>query len=512
MKRAPSEDLFRLIKSLNKGEKRNFKMLAGLIASEKDKKYIGLFEVIDKQEVYNEVKVTRLLKDLYGGQLAVGKHYLHRLILKSLVHYRTNPAAELGNMLEQAKVLMEKELYDQAKKLLRKCLADAVALEDLNAHYGLLQIQLELLMEEIHDRSLAEKMREISVAKQAVLAKLHNLDAYRVLSQQMVLLMRRRKEARAPKDNADLDELLAHPLLQSPDLAMSTRARLECLTVHRKACSFRGDLQGAADRSRQLLALYDAHPLLKEECIRHYFAEVSNLCSCLYRIGESDAAFSKLEEFKLFRNEYPKARVDFFVLYYLVFIAAAIHVGAPERAILLVPEIEEETTVLNGKIPKSAAMWLHFLLAYAYLMVGKPKAARIWICKVLEEARSDVSIDLQGDARILNMLIQFELGNYSVVESEYQGTKRFLEKNGQLTELERITLRGMKALALHAEEPQFKDIKESWRQRYLNWQLEDGGKTQSMIDFGAWLESLVTRETMAAIVRARSSMQREHSH
>jgi hypothetical protein len=150
-------------------------------------------------------------------------------------------------------------------------------------------------------------------------------------------------------------------------------------------------------------------------------------------------------------------------------------------------------------------MWLHFLLASAFLSVGKPRPALHWINKVLDECRSEVRVDLQCDARLLNMLIHFDLGNYSVVESEYQSTKRFLEKNGHLSDFERLILRGTKALAIHAGGPKYKDIQQSWIQRYERWMASDDGATVRTIDFGLWLESKTTFTNMATILRARKA-------
>jgi hypothetical protein len=503
MKRAPSEDLFKLIKSLNKGEKRNFKLLAGLLASEKDKKYIELFDVIDRQDVYNEAKILRLMKDLYGGQLAVGKHYLYRLILKSLVHYRNDAGSELGNLREQIRVLVEKDLCTQAHKLLRKGMAEAMALEDFTSLYVLLQLHVDLLVRNPHDKRLAEKLQEIAAEKVEVMARLQNLDAYRMLGQQMFLVTRSRHEARENHSPELVQYIESHPFLQDTGMARSNRALIEYHSIRRKLCSYHGDLKGAIAEAEQLLALYDANPLLKEEFIRQYFAEVSNLCTYLLRIGEKEAAFAKMEEFKLFRSAYPKARVDFFLLYYVVFIAAAIHNGEPERAVAIVQEIEVESAALEDKIPKSHGMWLHFLLASAFLMVGKPKSALHWVNKVLDENRSEVRVDLQCEARLLNMLIHFDLGNYSVVESEFQSTRRFLEKNGHFSEFERLVVRGAKALATHAGGPQYKEVLQGWMGRYQKWAAEEEAVAVRSIDFEAWLLSKTTGQTMAEIRRPK---------
>ncbi len=501
MKRAPSEDLFRLVRSLSKGEKRNFKLLAGLLASEKDKKYVELFDVIDKQDAYNEGKVVRMMKDLYGGQLAVGKHYLFKLILKSLVYYRTNPSSDLHNVAEQVKVLVEKDLYPQATKLLRKAVQDAAEIEAFPMHYALLGLRLEMLLRTQVEKNIAERIQEIELERAEIMARMANLDAYKALSHKVFLLMQTRQVASSNVDLAALEILQQDPLVVDSSLVLSARARIEYLSLHRKFASYGGQLEAAITFSNQLLALYDSLPLLKEEFLRDYFSELGNVCTYLLRLGRMQEAFAKMEEFRQFREQYPKSRIDFFQFYFVLLLASAIHVGEPERAVVLEAEIESELLAMEGKVPKAHEMWLRYLMAYAQFMTGKPKAALLWINKLLQEPKSDVRIDIQSNARILNLMIHYELGNYMLVESELVSTKRFLDKHAQLHEYERQLLRCMKALALAADGPHPEIVTENWGQRLLLIEdtMPDNGS--KLLDFCDWLQSRVQRRSMAAVRR-----------
>lgn len=76
-----SDDLFRLVKSMSKSEKRYFKLFASMQG--KNKKYLLLFDAIDRQGVYNESALKEELKqEKFVRQLAVTKGYLYNLILK----------------------------------------------------------------------------------------------------------------------------------------------------------------------------------------------------------------------------------------------------------------------------------------------------------------------------------------------------------------------------------------------------------------------------------------------
>jgi hypothetical protein len=79
----PSVELFKLIKSLSKSEKRFFKLSSSLQSG--DKNYLKLFDFIEDLEVYDEELVKEMFKkEKFIKHLPSEKNHLYRLILKSL--------------------------------------------------------------------------------------------------------------------------------------------------------------------------------------------------------------------------------------------------------------------------------------------------------------------------------------------------------------------------------------------------------------------------------------------
>ena len=84
------ENLFVLIKSLSKSEKRQFKLYSGRMESNLDSKFLILFNLLDKIEVYNE---RLILKKGFVSkqQLSNLKAHLYKQLLISL---RLNPSQQ----------------------------------------------------------------------------------------------------------------------------------------------------------------------------------------------------------------------------------------------------------------------------------------------------------------------------------------------------------------------------------------------------------------------------------
>ena len=63
------ENLFVLIKSLSKSEKRQFKLYVGRMGSNLDSKFLSLINLLDKMNVYDEKIILK--KDLFIAQLVL---------------------------------------------------------------------------------------------------------------------------------------------------------------------------------------------------------------------------------------------------------------------------------------------------------------------------------------------------------------------------------------------------------------------------------------------------------
>jgi hypothetical protein len=67
MPRSSTDTLFQLIQSLQKGEKRNFKLYIGRNSSNENLKIVELFDVLDKMTVYDEAVVLAKMDGLKKG-------------------------------------------------------------------------------------------------------------------------------------------------------------------------------------------------------------------------------------------------------------------------------------------------------------------------------------------------------------------------------------------------------------------------------------------------------------
>lgn len=136
-----SRDLHSIIKSLTKSEKRHFKMCVNSV-HKSENNYTILFDAIDSQEEYDEVKLLRKLKKhTFAKQISRTKYLLYEQILKVLrqLYSTRSDHAKIGAMLNSAEVLFYKTFYHQAFEVLKRAKKIAIA----NELHGLQQEIME---------------------------------------------------------------------------------------------------------------------------------------------------------------------------------------------------------------------------------------------------------------------------------------------------------------------------------------------------------------------------------
>jgi hypothetical protein len=158
-----SDLLFQLIHSLEKSEKRHFKLYIRRNSAKDDLKIVQLFDALDRMGEYDEKILLKKLPGIEKPQLSNLKTHLYRQLLASLrLQKRTeNLDFELNEQLDYARILYYKGLYMQSLKILDKVKEAATAY-----HQDTILIQvisLEKKIETLHiTRSLQEKVNHLA--------------------------------------------------------------------------------------------------------------------------------------------------------------------------------------------------------------------------------------------------------------------------------------------------------------------------------------------------------------
>lgn len=119
---------------MNQSEKRFFKLYSNLYNSKKEKHYIILFELYEKQKEYDEKEIKQELSKVAGvGNINVLRRYLKEQILTSLkLFHRKENNLNKHDELQSSILLISKGFYLEAEKILNKLIKTSIEEEDFN--------------------------------------------------------------------------------------------------------------------------------------------------------------------------------------------------------------------------------------------------------------------------------------------------------------------------------------------------------------------------------------------
>ena len=178
----PSTELFNLINSLSKSEKRFFKLSSSLQTGEKN--YLKLFNVIEKQSSYNEEAIKKTFaKEKFIQHLPSEKNHLYKLILKSLrgFHADNSISSILKQEIKNVEILYRKALYKECVKFIKR--AKKIANDHEKFYYLFELISWEkLLIEEAFEQGEFNKDLDLLINEEMeVIEKLRNLAEYHMI-------------------------------------------------------------------------------------------------------------------------------------------------------------------------------------------------------------------------------------------------------------------------------------------------------------------------------------------
>src|SRR3984885_1960155 len=110
-----SDALFQLIKSLEKSEKRNFKLYITRNSGSEELKIVQLFDALDKMDEYDEAVLLKKNESIKKQQLRNMKAHLYKQVLSSLrlINDDRNIDITLHEQMDYARILYNKGLYLQ---------------------------------------------------------------------------------------------------------------------------------------------------------------------------------------------------------------------------------------------------------------------------------------------------------------------------------------------------------------------------------------------------------------
>jgi hypothetical protein len=503
-----TDHLFQLVKSLEKSEKRNFKLYVGRNSASEDLKMIVLFDALDKMEEYDEEQLLRKNPAIKKQQLSNSKAYLYRQILASLrlLKNEENIDIQLHEQMDYARILYNKGLFHQSLKVLDKMKELA---RQYNQNTYLLQVLVfEKTIEGLHiTRSMQDRAE--SLAREVIEVNDH-LELTSVLSNLSLQLYGwyiRNGHARNEKDVRDIVQFFDSNM---PIHARAATGFYERLYYYQSQCWYafiRQDFLQYYRHTQKWVDLFHEEPRMIDVETTHYIKGMHNLLGAHFDLQNFDRFDETLAVFEQFasspvvlRNE--NNHIQTFVYLNISRLNQHFMKGTFSEGLQLVPYIESKLEEYRLYLDRHRVLVFYYKIASLYFGAGDHSTAIDYLNRIINW-KVDLRIDLQCYARLLHLIAHYELGNFEIMEYLIKSVYRFMAKMEHLSVVEEEVFKFLrKSFTLNPKKlrPEFEHLLERLRKVERN-QYES--RAFMYLDIISWLESKIGNVPVQEVIRGK---------
>ncbi|HEX5155357.1 MAG TPA: hypothetical protein VFW07_28140 [Parafilimonas sp.] len=509
-----TDALFQLIRSLEKSEKRHFKLYIKRSSSNENLKIIQLFDAMDKMQEYDEKILMKKLKPVTKPQLANLKSHLYKQLLASLRLLKTsvNIDLQLSELLDNARVLYYKGLKLQSFKMLEK----AKDLAKTNHKYNFLAqvISLEKKIETLHiTRSSLEKTELL--ATEAADISVH-IDNVIKLSNLALLLYRwyvQNGHARNIEDEKGVRSFFRQMLPPHPEKITDFYERLYLYQSYCWYAFIRQDFLMYYRYSKKWVDLFDEEPAMVTVETGHYIKGMHTLLNALFNLRHYELFQVILKRFEKFAETPPSDTHDNFRIHTFIYINAAklnwrLMTGTFTEGLALVPGIEAGLREYAAYVDMHRILVFNYKIAVLYFGAGDYETCIDYLQRIIHE-HGNLRTDLQCYARLLHLMAHYELGNDVIMESLTRSVYRFMAKMKNFSVVEQEIFKFIRG-SFNLSARQLKPALESFLNKIKH--LEKNRfetRAFSYLDIISWVEGKVYEKSMGEILYEKYQQSKE---
>lgn len=499
----PSLELFKLIKSLSKSEKRFFKLSSSLQSGEKN--YIKIFDYIEKQTEYEEELLKdHFKKERFVAHLPSEKNHLYKLILKSLRMFYGEQS--LNSILQQeiknVEILYQKALFGECSKIIKKAKKMAAEHEKFFFWIECLTWEKRLIEEAYEEGDFAFDLDELIQEEENVLAQLRNYAEYYALYSKINYVFRSGGFTRNDAERAIVDGIADNHLIKGKNTAISSRATFICYYIKGLCAATNRDYTEAQHFFKHVINIIDKQPKLKSDLAKHYLLSHAHLIHCHIDSDNFEAAQMLIDglpnhlENPGFQSMDVQVRVFSIQSNYQMMLYNK--QGMFHKTLEFVEKSQEQFYFFAEKLSKEHRIIYIYHKAYAHFGCGEFKASMRVLNELINDNETMLRQDYYSFARVLNMFIHYELENQSLLNYHINSTKRHLSKSDRNYLIESYLLESIQKLNKADSKKAKAELFQSMRADFDTMMTNHREKVVlDYFDLGLWLNSKIEDKSMA---------------
>lgn len=431
------------------------------------------------QDHYDEAAIKRAFaQEKFTLQFHVIKNHLTDLILRSLTGFRAgkSPNATILEVLLEVEILFRKDLYDLCARRLKKALRLAETIETFPLHLELLAWNRKLLM--ATRSAYLPELNKLLLLEKRIIVQLENLNHF---WSQTVNGVHHAKDGRE------------HTL----EIFQINRAQSEQAKVlHHHAMFSRyyatGDYGKADAEADKLISVFENNSAAIEQEPTRYVTALMNKMVLLLSLKAWDELPALLNRIKRVMTsnvieQGSQVTLKTWMRMYNVELEMYRDQKDTVKGQELMGIVQQFVYSNQGMIPNDYLIMFYFQFASIMFCAEEFSRSLKWINEILNTNFGTFRLDVQKYARILNMMIHFELGNITLFKYTVDGCKTFLKKKRLLFAEEQLLLQLCLSL-YRAAPPDYKNVFQFTLHAWQQVEIGRRNEIEDYIDVSAWLK------------------------
>ena len=514
MTKEQKDNLFVLVKSLSKSEKRQFKLYVGRLGVNEDSKFLLLFNLLDKMDDYDEQVILKkgIVKK---QQLSNLKAHLYKQILISL---RLNPLhqnirVQIREQLDFATILYHKGLYKQSLKILDKAKTMALNYEEKNIAYEILELE-KIIESQYITRSISNRADELTIqakelnAQNILASKLSNL------SLQLYGLFLKTGYVKNDEEYKRVTKYFNARLPKYDIKDLGFREKLWLYQSYLWYSFLVQDFLSCYKYSKKWVNLfYENVEMMKLNPV-FFLRGNQYLLEALFFIRHHEKFKSALNQLETITKEkwFPKNdNVESLTFLYIYSNKFNLHFmeGTFKEGLPIVDEVLAGIKKHKSRIDEHHIMVFYYKIASLYFGIGENKKCIEFLDKIISNKSLSMREDLLCFSRVLNLVAHYEAGLDYNLDALIKSTYKFLIRMEDLYEVQKEMirfLRGLGDIFPHQLRGEFVKLLEKLK-TYEDHPYES--RAFLYLDIISWLESKIENKSVDSIIREKFKAKNE---
>lgn len=434
-----SELLNRLILSLTKAEKRNFRLYARKIQQEGELKFLSLFDLLEKNGAIDENVLLNTLEIRTKSQFSSLKRHLYQHLLTSLrlLYNQRSLDIRIRELADFATILYQKNLYLEALQLLNK--SKQLARKSHKDHLHLEIVEFEKKIESRHiTRASTERILDLideAQARKQVITNVTELSNLKLRLQRFFI-------NHGPAQN-DQDKEQIHLFFQSllPPLDEQHLTFFEKVYLNQSYfwlhyCTL--DFDTCLQHANNWVQLFQDEPDMINKDLEIYLRGLHYRGLISFCLKDGDTFLDTQTSLRACTTDPNIVWSEITSIQHRLFLIN----GQINRLLLfpLIQEVEqqvrsamEQLAEIQDRLDPHKVMIIQYKIAQLYLRDGQVDRSIDFLNQILNHPGKHLRVDLQIYTRLSLLMAHHNQHNDIVIDYLLNTTQRFFQKNEKMS-------------------------------------------------------------------------------